>query len=223
MVKAIFFDLFETLVTEANGVKITSSIIAERLKIPRYEYKKLASELRDCRYRGKYPEFRDVLIYIMNSLGTQYDIKMINEISMEREACKAQCFKNISEEIIDMLKALKSRKLKLVLISNASNEEIKGFYDSKIKSYFDDIIFSCETGYIKPEPEIYKHACNRLGLEPVECLFVGDGGSNELKGAENVGIKAFCAYWFISKFGQTPLQDFPVLNTPTDLLTAIDS
>jgi FMN phosphatase YigB (HAD superfamily) len=38
MIKAIFFDLFETLVTEADGVKITSSIIAERLKIPLYEY-----------------------------------------------------------------------------------------------------------------------------------------------------------------------------------------
>lgn len=41
MIKAIIFDLFETLVTEANSVKMTSFKISEMLKVPYDEYKRL--------------------------------------------------------------------------------------------------------------------------------------------------------------------------------------
>jgi len=44
-------------------------------------------------------------------------------------------------------------------------------------------VFSCEVGLAKPDPAIYHLAAARLGVEPAECLFVGDGGSDELSGA----------------------------------------
>ena len=33
-------------------------------------------------------------------------------------------------------------------------------------------------------------ACERLGVEPSDCLFIGDGGSGELTGATTVGMDA---------------------------------
>lgn len=223
MIKAIIFDLFETLVTESNSVKVTSFEIAEMLKVPYDEYKKIVSELRCSRYRGEYPDFRDVLIYVFNTLERPCDMDLINSIAIERETCKAKCFNDISDEIIYMLKELKNCDLKLILVSNASSEEIKEFYNCKLASYFHEIIFSCETGYIKPEPEIYKEACNRIGVTPQNCIFIGDGGSNELVGAEYLGMKAYCADWFISQLGYKPPQDFPVLHTPYEVLSIIDS
>jgi len=35
-----------------------------------------------------------------------------------------------------------------------------------------------------------------LNVKPEDCLFVGDGGSNELPGAVNAGMKAVQAKWF---------------------------
>lgn len=222
MIKAVLFDLFETLVTEANSKKVTSSRISKMLGIPTDEYKKLVSELRNCRYRGEYPDFRDVLNYAANKSGRGCDAELINTIAMEREECKAECFRNMPKEIIDMLTELKNRKLKLVLISNASCEEIKEFYNSEIRSYFDEVVFSCEVGFIKPEADIYNEACRRIGVEPHECIFVGDGGSNELIGAESLRIIAYRASWFTAIFGHAIPQDFPILSSPSELISVID-
>ena len=42
----------------------------------------------------------------------------------------------------------------------------------------------------KPNPAIFYLACERLDVEPEDCLFIGDGESNKLIGATRVGINA---------------------------------
>src|SRR5438046_3158146 len=51
-------------------------------------------------------------------------------------------------------------------------------------------VYSIEVGVCKPDPLIYKIACSRLDVSPEECLYVGDGGSQELTGARAVGMTA---------------------------------
>jgi FMN phosphatase YigB (HAD superfamily) len=41
---------------------------------------------------------------------------------------------------------------------------------------------------VKPEPEIYRLAMRNLSVGPADCIFVGDGGSEELRGARDLGI-----------------------------------
>ncbi|MGD9892814.1 MAG: HAD family hydrolase [Vicinamibacterales bacterium] len=57
-----------------------------------------------------------------------------------------------------------------------------------VAALFDAVTFSCHVGHVKPEPAIYHHCLNALGLDGGECLFVGDGGSNEFEGARRVGM-----------------------------------
>ena len=45
-------------------------------------------------------------------------------------------------------------------------------------------------GVSKPDHRIYEIACERLGVEASECLFVGDGANDELPGAERAGMTA---------------------------------
>lgn len=47
-----------------------------------------------------------------------------------------------------------------------------------------------QVGRCKPDPTLYLAACGRLGLAPADCLYVGDGGSHELTGAERAGLTA---------------------------------
>jgi putative hydrolase of the HAD superfamily len=49
-------------------------------------------------------------------------------------------------------------------------------------------VLSCEVGLKKPDPAIYLLACERLGVQPAECAFVGDGGSHELDAAHSLGM-----------------------------------
>ena len=55
--------------------------------------------------------------------------------------------------------------------------------------YFDDAVFSCNVGLLKPDKQIYELAMKRLNVLPEQCLFVGDGGSNELCGAKSANIR----------------------------------
>jgi putative hydrolase of the HAD superfamily/hydrolase len=54
---------------------------------------------------------------------------------------------------------------------------------------FDDLVISGEVGLRKPEPEIFRLAAGRLGLEPAECVFVDDLQLN-VDGARAVGMTA---------------------------------
>src|SRR5206468_8073197 len=51
-------------------------------------------------------------------------------------------------------------------------------------------VFSFVLGVKKPAAEIFLACCTQLGVEPADCLYVGDGGSNELVGARAVGMRA---------------------------------
>ncbi len=55
-------------------------------------------------------------------------------------------------------------------------------------SYFTVRHFSCETNVRKPAASTYLGVLKQLDVEPAKALFVGDGGSDELNGAERSGI-----------------------------------
>lgn len=56
--------------------------------------------------------------------------------------------------------------------------------------HLDVCVYSIETGRRKPDPAMYAETCDRLGIDPTACLYVGDGGSHELSGATAAGMTA---------------------------------
>ena len=55
-------------------------------------------------------------------------------------------------------------------------------------SRFDVVVESSKVGVRKPEPAFYTMACELLGVEPGECVFLDDLGIN-LKPAREMGMK----------------------------------
>ena len=70
---------------------------------------------------------------------------------------------------------------------------------SPLNNLFDNIIFSYEVGYVKPQKEIYNIALNKMDVNPENCIFVGDGGSNELKGAKELGIRTVLTGYLLKR------------------------
>ena len=88
----------------------------------------------------------------------------------------------------ETLERLRKRGYKIGLISDCS-PDVPILWDEFILSkYFDDIAFSSNVKLRKPDKEIYKLLCLKLKVDPKECYYVGDGGSNELTGALGVGM-----------------------------------
>lgn len=107
--------------------------------------------------------------------------------SREKRMKNALCL--VSEEILYVLQRLKAMDIKLGLISNADIIDCKYWNQSPLCLYFDDVVFSCKVGLLKPDRQIYELAMQRLNVSSKQCLFVGDGGSRELYGAKSVGMK----------------------------------
>jgi len=70
------------------------------------------------------------------------------------------------------------------LISNSWGSTV---YEPDTLELFDAIVISGEVGLHKPQPEIYLLACERLGVEPADAIFVDDLREN-IAGAEAVGM-----------------------------------
>ena len=56
-----------------------------------------------------------------------------------------------------------------------------------VMAKFDDIIESSKVGVRKPEKRFYEIACERIGVQPSECVFLDDLGIN-LKPAAQMGM-----------------------------------
>jgi putative hydrolase of the HAD superfamily len=55
---------------------------------------------------------------------------------------------------------------------------------------FDVVVDSATTGSVKPDPAIFRHALDRLGVAAGRALHVGDDPVNDLAGARAAGIDA---------------------------------
>jgi len=219
MIKAVFFDLYETLITEwANGErKATHSI--EQLGIPEDVFKEEWNIRVEKRMDGTFESYQCVLIDILQTLKMPIDDHVLTLIESERIKAKAIAFENIEKHIIDTLSHLKKMSIKIGLISNCTPEEITAWESSKLADFFDDVIFSFQAKCAKPSPEIYLTACRNLKVEPKDAIFVGDGGSNELEGASRVGIKAYHATWFQPEWlVKEKNLGFPQLKHPMELI-----
>jgi len=95
---------------------------------------------------------------------------------------------HVEPETLAGLSQLRTMNWRLGLVSNCGRDEIAAWPDSPLAPCFDAAVFSCDVGLIKPDPAIYRLAATRLRVEPAECLFVGDGGSDELVGASSAGM-----------------------------------
>ena len=91
------------------------------------------------------------------------------------------------DQMVDAVRRARSHGVRTGLISNSMGA---GRYDRSIfPELFDGVVISGDEGMHKPEPAIYELGCERVGLEPAECVFVDDLREN-CDGAEAVGMTA---------------------------------
>jgi epoxide hydrolase-like predicted phosphatase len=80
----------------------------------------------------------------------------------------------LDENLVEYLRSLRV-EYSTALLSNAW-DNLREMIESrwKIADAFDEIIISAEVGIAKPDPRIYQIALERLGVTPIESVFVDD-------------------------------------------------
>ncbi len=94
----------------------------------------------------------------------------------------------VRPDALATLAGLREDGHRLALVSDCM-QEIPDVWDSlDLAARFDATVFSCREGTRKPDPLLFRRAAQRLGVRPEACLYVGDGGGDELNGAAAVGM-----------------------------------
>lgn len=203
MIRAVLFDLYETLVTERHAMPTRASSLGQRFGLDGTDFRK-AWKLQRLRVIRGEVSFADALRQVGATLGRTLDYTLVHSLCEERCLEKAAVFERFDPEALAMLRQLRNRGLKLAVVSNCFPEDVQAWPRCSGAQCFDTSVFSFDVGAAKPEPQIYLEAVQRLGIESTEAVFVGDGGDDELLGAERAGLRAAQATWYRGELAGVP-------------------
>jgi putative hydrolase of the HAD superfamily len=187
MTKAMFFDLFFTLIYPGYLDENENDFIG--ISLSEWEEYAENNVLYDERAKGKIKNDREIIDKIVNRMPYKLTELQKQVILEKREERMKKALLIVDNMILETLRKIRASGIKLGIISNADVIDIKYWNDSPLSELFDLALFSCDVGMVKPEAEIYQFAMKKLNVKPEESIFIGDGGSNELYGAQNVGMK----------------------------------
>jgi putative hydrolase of the HAD superfamily len=175
--RAVVFDLWDTVAAWPHDDPTLVELVAACGLTPAGW---AAADQRDRRWTGSFQRYLD-------SLGLD-----AGAAARAREL-RAEMTRRVLFPVdgaVSLLGELRGRGLRLGLISNCSSEVGELWDESPFAGLFDVVVLSASEGLCKPDARIYRLALERLGVEAGEAIFVGDGESGELPGAEAVGMRA---------------------------------
>ena len=219
MIKAVIFDMYETLITHYKSPLYFGAEMAQDAGIPKENFYPLWRGLDHERTIGALT-LEELLERILRE-NDCYSEGILKELVRKRVATKEECFRHLHQDIIPLLSQLKKRGLLVGLISNCYDEEAKVIRESILFPYFDRVYLSCEQGVAKPDKEIFYRCVQGLSVKPGECVYVGDGGSFELETASELGMKAVQATWYLQEGSTQPSkrkEGFAQAETPLEVL-----
>lgn len=196
MIKAVIFDLDDTLLDRRTTFGTSCGGMADYL----IKWKYLEPEQRE--------DFIDYMQVKDKNGDCPRDTLFENAVQAWGMTCDADVLydhyvanypKYSVEEpgAVDLLTALKESGLMLGMITNGVSAIQRGKLKKlDMEKWFGDaLIVTGEVGVHKPDKEVFLIECERLGVKPEECVFVGDNLVNDIAGAENAGMKAI---WYSS-------------------------
>jgi putative hydrolase of the HAD superfamily len=191
---AVLFDAAETLFTTRGSVGQIYGSIARRYGSTATDDEIQAAFARQFRGAGPLSIqdqkrwWKDVVYRVFSEVGMVENFDTFFEQVYDR-------FRNsegwtLFPETQEVLAELKRRHFKLGVISNFDNRAYSVMRSLEILHFFDAVTLSSETGYCKPDPEIFDAAVRALGVPASEVLLVGDSLQDDVEAAMRAGLSA---------------------------------
>ncbi|BCJ43034.1 hypothetical protein GCM10010168_02230 [Actinoplanes ianthinogenes] len=184
--RAVVFDFFGTLTRSVQRGPQHAAIARALGADPDAVLGVLDRTFR-ARACGRYGSAEATLRWVIEQAGARPAPAAIRAAMPARvDALRADT--QLRPDAVSALTAIRHRGVRTALISDCTHELPAFLPGLPVAPLLDAQIFSVELGVCKPDPRIYLAACERLGVAPEDCLYVGDGGSHELTGAAAVGM-----------------------------------
>jgi FMN hydrolase / 5-amino-6-(5-phospho-D-ribitylamino)uracil phosphatase len=90
------------------------------------------------------------------------------------------------EDAAECLRALSNEGFRLGLVTNGNSQPAR----LGIASLFDVIVVAADCGFYKPDPQIYRHTADLLGVQSAACVHVGDHPIEDVRACAAAGMRA---------------------------------
>jgi putative hydrolase of the HAD superfamily len=190
--QGILIDLYGTLVpTLPQRIRIPPLLeMGSVLGVDPETFAKDWGESVHQRILGQLGSVKETIVQVSGRQGVEPAADRVKEALRIRLAFSRSILESCGP-VLPGVDALRAAGVRLAIVSDTSGETPQLWPSTPLGSRFDATVFSCETGFCKPDPRMYHVALRRLGLIAEQCAYVGDGGSRELTGAAAVGLSAF--------------------------------
>lgn len=187
MIKAVVFDLDDTLISEHEYIKSGFNVVA---KVLSEKYQLLEDDVFSKLMNLFQESSKNVFNRVLDFYQIDYTSENIKElISMYRNHIPSV---SLYEDANLILKILSEANLKLGIITDGYKVTQRNkLLSLDINSYFDAIIVTDELGreFWKPHVRPYELIKEQLGVEFEEMIYIGDNVSKDFITAKKLGIK----------------------------------
>ncbi len=232
MIKAVFFDLYHTLITynppqnelaaralHELGIDIEPEVLRRPfITADEYIYNEIASRpLSQRSQEEKMALFTEYQSIVLREAGIEADKKTALGLLVKMQGYTMNLA--LFDDVVPALTDLKNRGIILGLISNVEQDMNETLARLDLTSRLDIIVTSLDAGATKPQPEIFRAALLRAGVQSDEMLYVGDQYRVDVLGAESAGIKGI----LIDRTGyHVDITECPKIRSLTELTGYLD-
>ncbi|MFQ5996912.1 MAG: HAD family hydrolase [Dehalococcoidales bacterium] len=202
MIKAVFFDLYQTLVRyeppreelqaralRESGIEVSPEVLRRPLVIAdEFIYQEIARS--SFSQRSKEEQTAVLVQYekiLLKEAGIEAKEKVLLGLlgKMRQFDMKLVLFDDVMPALTD----LKGRGLILGLISNVDRDITSLLNELGLTSWLQVVVTSQDVGHNKPQPEIFWEALKRARVRAAEAMYVGDQYQIDVVGAKKVGME----------------------------------
>ena len=184
MIKAVIFDLDGLLIdSEIISYKIYKEILQQfghNFSIEEYVQNFIAKQSR-----------RNLLLFLSNgNLPWTVEVGLDNVLKVEDKFINEGI--DLKTGVKKLLTYLKDNNLKIAIASSSTRDRaLTILRQHNIVEYFDEFVFGNEIEKGKPNPDIFLKACDKISVNPEECLVLEDSESG-IQAAYSANIPVIC-------------------------------
>jgi putative hydrolase of the HAD superfamily len=186
--RAVLFDFFGTL-THAVARGPWHAAIARRLGCDPVAFTEVLDRSFASRSQGEFGTAEATLRWVCDQLGADPPADRVRAALRARVAA-VWADTRLRPDAVAALTAVRAGGVRTAVVSDCGFELPVFLPALPVAPLLDTCVYSVDVGRCKPDRAMYTAACDRLGVRPGDCLYVGDGGSEELTGATAVGMGA---------------------------------
>ncbi len=187
---AVIFDLFGTLVPDIMGplYQQVAEQMAGILSIPSEKFSEMWFGTIYERNIGMFDTIQENIRYICKKLNNDVTEDQISQATQIRYEFVRRTMMSPRKHSLETLDELRKRGIKISLLSDCSSSEVDIWPGTPFPEYFDGTVFSCSAKLKKPDLKIFQLAAQKLQVSENDCIYVGNGGSNEIEGSKKSGM-----------------------------------